>query len=187
VEANLYTQWNRYGTYCFVPAEDDIIAILNALRKGNAKWQTYFFPCKNPGRPLDVCSYLPYNISSNCIQVMETPFDRPHWDVIVLHPHAMPPEGLVLPIFKDRFLYVEGKDFPPACKVTWTYWTASGDRLCSSYPPHEPLAPFLATDIRAVTRPFPPLLWLSMHIQNCSNSCGNMVHPLLLRCRGSHS
>lgn len=63
VEASLYTQWNRYGTYCFVPAEDDIIAMINALRKGNAKWQTYFFPCENPRRPLDVCSYLPYDIN----------------------------------------------------------------------------------------------------------------------------
>ena len=75
---------------------------------------------------------------------MEAPFNRPHWDVIVLHPHAMLPEGLVLPIAEDRFFYVEGKNFPPTSKVTWTHWTASGDRLCSILPP-----PFLAADIRA--------------------------------------
>jgi len=100
----------------------------------------------------------------NCIQVMGAPFHRPHWDVIVLHPRAMLPEGLVLPISKDRFFYVEGKDFPPTCKVTWTYWTASGDRLCSSWPPHEPLAPFLATDIRADLMCTPAISSLTMAI-----------------------
>jgi len=64
VEDSLYTQWNHYGTYCFVPAEDDIIAMLDALRRGNAKWKTYLFPYENPGRPLDVCSYPLHNINS---------------------------------------------------------------------------------------------------------------------------
>jgi len=57
VEDSLYTQWNRYGTYCFVPAEDDIIAMLDALRK-NAKGKRYFLPCENRRRPLNVCSTI---------------------------------------------------------------------------------------------------------------------------------
>ena len=76
-----------------------------------------------------LCIYSNFDFPDNYIWC-EAPFDRPHWDVIVLHPHAMLPEGLVLPIAKDRFFYVEGKDFPPASKVTWTHWTASGGRLC---------------------------------------------------------
>ena len=96
---------------------------------------------------------------------MEAPFDSlPHWDDIVFHSHAMLPEGLVLPIAKDRFFYIEGKDFSPASKVTWTYWTASGDRLCSSWPPHEPLVPFLATDIRANLMCTPAISSLAMAI-----------------------
>ena len=76
----------------------------------------------------------------------------------------MLPEGLVLPIAKDRFFYIKGKDFPPVRKVTWTYWTASGDRLCSSWPPHEPLAPFLAMDIRADLKYIPAISSLTMAI-----------------------
>jgi hypothetical protein len=50
VEANLYTQWNRYGTYCFVPAEDDIIAMPHTLyARATQTWQEHIsFHAKIP-------------------------------------------------------------------------------------------------------------------------------------------
>jgi hypothetical protein len=75
------------------------------------------------------------------------PFDRPQWDVIVLHPHAMLPDGLALGIAQNRTFYVSGQP-PPESKVTWTWWITSGDRLCSSSLPNEYLPSFIATDVR---------------------------------------
>jgi hypothetical protein len=58
VEDGLHTQWDRYGTYCFVPAEDDIIAMLDTLRKGNETWKERTLSYPNSIRPLDVHSLL---------------------------------------------------------------------------------------------------------------------------------
>jgi hypothetical protein len=39
VEASLHVQWDNYGTFCFVPTEDDCNAMLHELRTINASWQ----------------------------------------------------------------------------------------------------------------------------------------------------
>ncbi|KAF8972065.1 hypothetical protein BDZ97DRAFT_1783040 [Flammula alnicola] len=124
LESNLRIQWELYGTYCFVPAEDDANAMLDALRQSNEEWG----------------------------HVSKAPFHRPSWDVIVLHPHALLPEGLALGIAKDRSFYVTGQPAPPASQLTWTWWTASGDCLRSNLPPNDPLTPFTATDVRSEFR-----------------------------------
>lgn len=67
VESNLHKQWNVFGTYCFVPTENDIIAMLDALRKGNQKWSQYILSCKNATRPLDVRPRFFANIDSNSL------------------------------------------------------------------------------------------------------------------------
>lgn len=59
--------WNCYGTYCFVPAEDDIIAMLDTLRKGNAKWKTSLSMRKSPAA--FKCVSLPPNINSQLARI----------------------------------------------------------------------------------------------------------------------
>jgi hypothetical protein len=95
-------------------------------------------------------------------QVTMAPFDRPQWDVIVLHPRAMLPDGLALGIAQNRTFYVPGRP-PPESKVTWTWWITSGDRLSSSSRPNEHLSPFIATDVRADLS-WPPFSSLAMVI-----------------------
>ena len=64
MEASLHTQWDLYGTFCFVPAEDDAIAMLAALRESNKIWkQTSYL--SNPERPLDVRCTVCHQMSTN--------------------------------------------------------------------------------------------------------------------------
>lgn len=58
VEANLHTQWDLYGSFCFVPAEKDANAMLEALKTCNQQWQELFDDFEpsglTPTRPLNV-------------------------------------------------------------------------------------------------------------------------------------
>ena len=53
VEASYHVQWDLYGTFCIVPAEDDALAMLTALRTSNQQWIVNDI-VDNPARPLDV-------------------------------------------------------------------------------------------------------------------------------------
>jgi hypothetical protein len=60
VEANLHVQWDLYGSFCFVPTEEDAINMLRELRTSNDIWQKdqleeAIFRLFGPApRPLDV-------------------------------------------------------------------------------------------------------------------------------------
>ncbi|KAJ3481693.1 hypothetical protein NLJ89_g12190 [Agrocybe chaxingu] len=60
LEATYHVQWDVYGTFCIVPAEDDARAMLSALRTSNQQWTVHEFNDR-PARPLDVrFSYPPW-------------------------------------------------------------------------------------------------------------------------------
>ncbi|KAF9483651.1 hypothetical protein BDN70DRAFT_276837 [Pholiota conissans] len=138
LEASLHIQWSRYGTFCFVPAEKDALEMLAALRASNASWT------KN-------CNTGPFGDSNTPrrLKISDPPYSTPLWDVVLLYPDALLPEGQTLAIAQDRFLYGPGQPECSAPQQTWTYWIASGDQLVSNSPPHEPLAPFLAKSMRS--------------------------------------
>lgn len=70
VEAGLLSQWNLYGTYCFVPAESDLNAMIDTLCKFNAEWQKLqdlkSYGVQNQGhtRPLDACLNITFENGS---------------------------------------------------------------------------------------------------------------------------
>lgn len=57
----------------------------------------------------------------------------------------MLPDSQALGIAQNRTFHVKGRPLPESI-VTWTWWIASGDHLCSNFAPNEPLAPFIASD-----------------------------------------
>jgi len=63
VGSSLHVQWDRYGTFCFVPEESYASAMLGALHESNKKW-TQLNPRLYPNRPLDVRSYLTFENNS---------------------------------------------------------------------------------------------------------------------------
>ncbi|TFK51156.1 hypothetical protein OE88DRAFT_1808633 [Heliocybe sulcata] len=132
LEASLHVQWDTYGTFCFVPAEANAVNMLEALRQSNQDWEHLVRLNPFLRRPLDVTA---------------EPYNRPMWDVILLHPYAMLPEGQPLAIAQNRTFHQQGQPSPEP-RVTWTSWIASGDHLVAASAPHEPLAPFIASDIR---------------------------------------
>ncbi|KAJ3501797.1 hypothetical protein NLJ89_g9180 [Agrocybe chaxingu] len=129
----LHLQWNTYGTFCFVPAEPDAKAILDALRQSDRDWKKHYEATHDfPVRPLDITA---------------PPFDNPHWDVIILHPHALLPDGQPILISQTRTFYLPGQPVPEP-GLSWKGWIPSVDRLCSMSEPHEPFPPFTAQDVR---------------------------------------
>lgn len=103
----------------------------------------------------------------NHLQVGLAPFDRPHWDVVVLHPQGLLPDGETLPFARDRYFQAQTPGPPQTppqhTPVTWTYWIASGDQLVSSSDPNQLFPPFTAQDARSMTRiPYPPISSLAM-------------------------
>ena len=57
VEASFHTQWDLYGTFCFVPMEQDAMAMLDKLRTINETWKQMQreHGFGSVPRPLDVC------------------------------------------------------------------------------------------------------------------------------------
>jgi len=98
-------------------------------------------------------------------QVGLAPFDRPKWDVIVLHPQGLLPDGETLPFACGRYFQTQTSPLPQNALVTWTYWVALYDQLVSSSDPTNVFPPFTAQDARSMThRPFPPISSLAMVI-----------------------
>ncbi|CAA7269622.1 unnamed protein product [Cyclocybe aegerita] len=148
LEATYHVQWDVYGTFCIVPAVDDARAMLSALRTSNQQWTVNEFNDR-PARPLDVGV---------------APFDRPKWDVVILHPRGLLPDGETLPIAQGRYFETQTSSPPQNAQVTWTYWTASSDQLVSPSDPNDFFPPFTAQDARSMThnRPSPPISSLAM-------------------------
>jgi len=92
--------------------------------------------------------------------VTKAPFNRPYWDIVILHPRALLPEGMPISIAQNRFFYSRDPDseVPPlASQIIWSSWVVStdGDRLCSSSQPKEYFKPFIAEDARDMLKFFP--------------------------------
>ncbi|KAF5370995.1 hypothetical protein D9615_010021 [Tricholomella constricta] len=132
LEATLHVHWGLYGTFCVVPSESDARAMLDALNKINEAWNQN--ASEGYVRPLDIS---------------RPPFAKPHWDIVILHPHALLPDHQPLVIAQNPPLYVQGQPIQPTPSYDWTYWFANGDQLCSTSPPHTPLAPFVVKDVRS--------------------------------------
>lgn len=141
MEANLHTQWDLYGTFCFVPRETDAIAMLKELRTSNKTWMEmrHSAPQERILRPLDVC-FL--------IFLSKPPFVRPYWEILVLYPHALLPDSQPLAIAQNRYLYQTGQTQSSTYRQTWGSWVVSGDRLSSLQQPSAYLDPFVAADLR---------------------------------------
>ncbi|KAK2464039.1 hypothetical protein APHAL10511_003983 [Amanita phalloides] len=133
LEATLHVHWDLYGTFCIVPSDSDASAMLEALRKINEDWAKHD-ASEGHVRPLDIS---------------KPPFSRPHWEIVVLHPHALLPDRQPLVIAQDRTLYRQGEAALPMSSITWTYWIAVEDHLCSASPPHAPLDPFIVPNVRS--------------------------------------
>jgi hypothetical protein len=104
-------------------------------------------------RPLALTSHL---------QVRLAPFDRPKWDVIVLHPQGLLPDGETLPFASGRYFQTQTSPPPQNALVTWTYWVSLDDQLVSSDPTIF-FPPFTAQDARSMTLiPLPPISSLAM-------------------------
>ncbi|CAA7266155.1 unnamed protein product [Cyclocybe aegerita] len=133
LEPGLRFQWDTYGTFCFEPAEPDAKAILHAMRQSNQDWRKRYEATRGaPVRPLDTTA---------------PPFDHPHWDVVILHPHALLPDGQPILISQTRTFHLPGQPVPE-CGLSWKGWIPSIDRLCSMSEPHESFPPFTAQDVR---------------------------------------
>ena len=105
-------------------------------------------------RPLTLTSHL---------QVGLAPFDRPKWDVIVLHPQGLLPDGETFPFSHGRYFQTQTSPPPQDPHVTWTYWVPLNDQLVSSSDPTHVFPPFTAQDARSMTRiPLPPISSLAM-------------------------
>ena len=99
----------------------------------------------------------------NHLQVGLAPFERPKWDVVVLHPQGLLPDGETLPIACGRYFQTQISPPPQNVLVTWTYWVALDDQLISSSDPTNVFPPFTAQDARSMTRiPSPPISSLAM-------------------------
>ena len=61
----------------------------------------------------------------------------------------MLPDRQPLVIAQDRTLYRQGEAPQPTSSITWTYWIAVEDHLCSASPPHAPLDPFIVPNVRS--------------------------------------
>jgi len=97
------------------------------------------------------------------LQVGLAPFDRPKWDIVVLHTRGLLPDDETLPFAQGRYFQTQISEPPQTASVTWTYWIASGDQLVSSLDPNENFPPFTAQDARSMTRiPLPPISSLAM-------------------------
>ncbi|CAA7268652.1 unnamed protein product [Cyclocybe aegerita] len=143
LESSLHTQWDLYGTFCFVPAENDLLAMLESLKNSNEMWKQ---DAQDAVRPLDVS---------------KEPFCSPKWDVIVLHPYAMLPEGMPLAITQDRPFFDERSgSIPPFSHLNWTWWITAGDTL-RSVPEGTFFEPFAARNLRSDFRA-PPIASLAM-------------------------
>ncbi|KAF8972732.1 hypothetical protein BDZ97DRAFT_1782429 [Flammula alnicola] len=138
LEANLHTQWDLYGTFCFVPTEDDANAMLQELRTCNETWRQ---------RQHTLAGSASVIRAARPLDISKPPFSRPRWEIVVLHPHALLPDRQPLAIAQNRSLYVIGQPLPPT-PSTWTFWIASGDRLFSLQQSDKYLDPFMATDVR---------------------------------------
>ncbi|TFK45563.1 hypothetical protein OE88DRAFT_1715335 [Heliocybe sulcata] len=84
MEASLHVHWDTYGTFCFVPAEANVVTMLKALRQSNQDWE----------------------------DVTAEPYNKPMWHVVVLHPYAMLPECQPLPIAQNRTFHRQGQPRP---------------------------------------------------------------------------
>ncbi|KAJ3517704.1 hypothetical protein NLJ89_g327 [Agrocybe chaxingu] len=139
LESSLHTQWDIYGTFCFIPAENDLVAMLESLKRSNEMWR----------------QDAPDAVSKE-------PFYSPKWDIIVLHPHAMFPEGMPLAIAQDRtFFNGRNGGIPVSSHLSWTWWIAAGDTLRSAT--GTSFEPFVARDLRSEFG-VPPISSLAMVI-----------------------
>ncbi|KIM37120.1 hypothetical protein M413DRAFT_278282 [Hebeloma cylindrosporum] len=146
LEASYHVQWDVYGTFCIVPAEDDAQAMLAALKTSNQKWIV------NEALPRP---FRPLNVSL-------APFYQPKWDVVVLHPQGFLPDGETLPFAEGRYFHTPTSP-PPQNTVTWTYWIPLGDQLVSASNPNIPFPPFTPQDARSRTQTtLPPISSLAM-------------------------
>jgi hypothetical protein len=59
------------------------------------------------------------------------------------------PDRQPLVIAQDRTLYRQGEAAQPTSSITWTYWVAIENHLCSASPPHAPLDPFIVPNVRS--------------------------------------
>src|SRR6266567_901229 len=96
---------------------------MNSSTSRPGPWTYVFYPW-----PLALTSHL---------QVGLAPFDRPKWDIVVLHPRGLLPDGETLPIARGRYFQTQTSQPAQNAPVTWTYWTASGDQLISSSNPKD--------------------------------------------------
>jgi len=97
------------------------------------------------------------------LQVGLAPFDRPKWDVIILHPQGLLPDGKTLQFARGRYFQTQTSPPPQNALVTWTYWVAVDDQLVSSSDPTDVFPPFTAQDARSMTRiPLAPISSLAM-------------------------
>lgn len=104
---------------------------------------------------------------------------------MVLHPRALLPDRQPLVIAQDRTLYpLDGEAAQSTSSITWIYWIAVEDHLCSVSPPHVPLDPFVVPNVRsAYGKPCLSSLAivinahykLDQFMQNCSSSASPRV------------
>jgi hypothetical protein len=59
------------------------------------------------------------------------------------------PDRQPLVIAQDRTLYRQGEVAQPTSSITWTYWIAVEDHLCSVSPPHAPRDPFIVPNVHS--------------------------------------
>ena len=99
----------------------------------------------------------------NHLQVGVALFDRPKWDVIVLHPQGLLPNGETLPFASSQYFQTQNSPPPQYACIMWTYWVALDDQLISSLDLTNFFPPFIAQDARSMTCiPLPPISSLAM-------------------------
>ncbi|KAF9485488.1 hypothetical protein BDN70DRAFT_903055 [Pholiota conissans] len=138
LEANLRRQWSLYATYCIVPDVVDAQSMLDELRTSNRQWE-------NSYRSTHTCNQM----LTRPLDVSKPPFYKPSWDIVVLHPLALLPDGQPLCVATNRFFYSSSQTLSPTSQLTWTMWTATGDCLHSYPDQNQYFNPFIARLINA--------------------------------------
>ncbi|TFK51161.1 hypothetical protein OE88DRAFT_1808638 [Heliocybe sulcata] len=125
VEASLHVHWDTYGTFCFVPAEANVVTMLKALRQSNQDWEDVVR--LNPS-----LNHLPSRCNSRALQQTHVARRRP---ASLCHAPRMP----ATPHRAEPNL--------PSARAAASDMDLL-DPLLAASPPHEPLPPFPASDIR---------------------------------------
>ena len=123
--------------------------MLEALRKINEDWAKHD-PSEGYVRSLDVCFYFVVSrtTDSSSIDIQAT-FCHTTLGDCRPSPSCIAPRSPAACHCQDRTLYRHGEAAQPTSSITWTYWIAVKDHLCSASPPHAPLDPFIVPNVRS--------------------------------------